>query len=69
MKNKIKTWFFYNIRLRIGRLERCSICNKIIWNRTECLYDSLYYERQGCEVYIAHNYCDRNKKNNLEMYI
>lgn len=47
MLNKLKIWFFYNIRLRIGRPERCFMCGRIIWNRNEGLHFSLYEESQN----------------------
>jgi hypothetical protein len=40
----LKFWFFYNIRLPLGRLERCHECNKLLYNNGAGLYDSLYYE-------------------------
>ena len=45
--NKIKSWYFYNIQLFIGRPEKCYKCNKLIWNRTMGLYESLYWERNN----------------------
>ena len=56
----IKSWFFFNVRLRIGRLERCYKCGRIIWNEKESLYDSLYYEgeRRG-KVKIGHLNCKK----------
>lgn len=61
--NKIRSWFYFNIRLRIGRLERCYKCNRIIWNRAQGLYDSHYYEREvGGKGRIGHIKCKRGVK-------
>ena len=57
----IRLKLFY-LRLKIGRLERCDICNRIIWNRNESLYDSLYWERSGFEMRISHINCKISEK-------
>ena len=55
---KLKSFYFYNIKLRIGRFQRCKNCNKLQWIRNECLYDTLYYERQTNERQeISHINC------------
>ena len=63
---KLKSIYFYNIKLRIGRFQRCKKCHKLMWIRKECLYDSLYYEKQTNEKQeISHINCKlkRDDKN------
>ena len=55
---KLKSFYFYNIKLRIGKLYRCKNCNNMMWIRKECLYDTLYYESQSNEKQeISHINC------------